>query len=237
MQKNSRVLNTNKIGFTISNAGLKYLGWMCTLAGVVAASQYSAEEMDGLKGVLLLVSYIALPIFGFLTVEGVTHTSDFGKYVGTTLIAAVAAELFYDYVRTGTWFYFIGENAQNVLFSIVIAQLTVYFLKKTEQGKAWGLFLKILLTACGMFWAMLLQCQYSVDIVLYAALVYLLREHKLLRGVTIALIGSFTYFTPFIAVFFITCYSNERGRYNKYLFYILYPAMWMFLAVGKLIGF
>ena len=164
------------------------------------------------------------------------HTSSFRKYCLTTLIAAVIAEPFYDYARFGQWFYFSGDGAQNVLFTIVICQVMLYFLKRTEQGKAWGVAVKIMMIAAGLIWGGILQCHYNGVLILFAAACYLFRDKKFARGAAIIFLSVYTYFTPVIAIFFINRYDGERGGYNKYLFYVLYPVMWILLAFLKLFG-
>lgn len=236
MQQQRRILRQQRPLFSMSNAALKYLGWMCTLAGTAAITLYPADDISTMRMILLLTSYVALPIFAFLTMEGVFHTSSCRKYVLTTLIAAVIAEPFYDYVRTGQWFVFDGESAQNVLFSIAITQVMVYFLKRTEQGKMWGVVLKVMLIVAGLFWTSLARSQYGTALIFFAAICYLCREKKFLRGALIIVLSVYTYYTPVLAIFFINRYDGERGRYNKYLFYVLYPAMWILIAVLKLFG-
>lgn len=236
MQQQRRILRQQKPLFSMSNAALKYLGWMCTLAGTAAITLYPADDISTMRMILLLTSYVALPIFAFLTLEGVFHTSSCRKYVLTTLIAAVIAEPFYDYVRTGQWFVFDGEGAQNVLFSIAITQVMVYFLKRTEQGKMWGVVVKVMMIVAGLFWTSLARSQYGTALIFFAAICYLCREKKFLRGALIVTLSVYTYYTPVLAIFFINRYDGERGRYNKYLFYVLYPAMWILIAVLKLFG-
>ena len=236
MRDQRRILRSQSNQFSMSNAALKYLGWMCTLAGVIAIWSYEADAIDALKMILMLASYIALPIFGFLTVEGVKRTSNFGRYLVLTLAAAVVAEPFYDYVRFGTWFYFSGENAQNVLFTIAVTQVMLYYMNRIQQGKAWGIGLKILLVIAGLFWVAVIQSQYGPQIVIFALICYFVPSNKMLRTALIITYSIATYFTPCIASFFINRYDGERGNYNKLLFYILWPAMWIAMALMRLLG-
>lgn len=236
MQQQQRILRTGKRGFSVSGAALKYLGWMCMLSGVIALTQFPADDTSALKMVLLLTSYIALPIFALITLEGVTHTSSFRMYCLTTLIAAMIAEPFYDYARFGRWFVFTGEGAQNVLFTILICQVMLYFLRRTEQGKLWGVLLKVLMIVAGLIWGGILQCHYNGVLILFAAAIYLCRNKTFIRTAVLIFLSIYSYFTPVIAIFFINRYDGERGRYNKYLFYVLYPAMWIGVAMMKLFG-
>lgn len=237
MQEQRRILRSpQRQGLSISHGTLKIIGLICTAAGAWASVQYAADEISTGRMMLMLLSYVALPIYAFLTVEGVSHTSDFGRYVVRTLIAAVVAEPFYDYARQGTLFYFIGENAQNVLFSILVAQVMLYYLMRVKAVKAWGFALKAVLVLAALFWAALLQGQYGAAVILMSVICYLFKDKKFIRGMCIILLSIATYFSPVVAVFFINRYDGEAPKYNKYFFYAAFVFLWMALAMMRIAG-
>ena len=177
----------------------------------------------------MLLSYVGLPIYAFLTVEGVKHTANMGMYLLRTLIAFLITEPFYDYVRQGTLF-----EAQNVLLSILVTQVMLYYLMKVTADKLWGFALKAILVVAAVFWSAFVQGQYGVAIVLMSAVFYFFRDKKLFWNVGITALSVATYISPVVALLFINHYDGEPPKYNKYFFYAVYPLIWIAFAAMKL---
>lgn len=76
------------------------------------------------------IGRIAYPIFAFMIVEGVTHTSNLKKYMLRLFIFALIAEVPYDMLQTGGVF---SIYHQNVLFTFLISILLILLIKKTED--------------------------------------------------------------------------------------------------------
>ena len=69
-------------------------------------------------------------------------------------------------------------------------------------------------------------------------ILYLLRERKTLSSVwacAFLSISQFSEITGFAAVPLIRAYNGERGNYNKYIFYILYPAHLLILGLAMIL--
>lgn len=69
-------------------------------------------------------------------------------------------------------------------------------------------------------------------------ILYLLRERKTLSSVwacAFLSISQFSEITGFAAVPLIRAYNGERGNYNKYFFYILYPAHLLILGLAMIL--
>lgn len=219
--------------FALTSLHLKLIGWICTLAGAFAVVFFPTDSFESGKMLLLVLSYIAMPIFAFLLVEGVEHTGSLGKYILRTLIAALIAEPFYNFARFGQWLNASGENAQNVLFTLVICQVLLYFLRFVGQEGAWRIILSWVLVLAGAVWATLFATQYGAYLVLITGIFYILREHILTRNIITISISLLWYYTPELGLIPIHFYQGERGSYNKYIFYALYPALWIVLALLK----
>ncbi len=233
MQRNSPVLRPRRKPVETNGLGLKIFGWIFTLAGILSTALYGSGEIDTFKMVLLLLSYVAMPVFSFLVVQGVIHTSDFKKYLLSMLAAAVIAEPFFDYASAGTLF---DMSNQNALFSLAVCQIMAYFMKNQRADTQKGYFLsRALFLVAGIVWAVLLQGQYGVYFVLMSGIFYLFRERKYLRLGSALVFSIGLYYTPEIALIPIEKYNGERGEYPKYLFYALYPAMWVLACVVKLL--
>lgn len=212
---------------------LKVFGWFFTLCGMVAAVLYDGNAIDWLRAVLTFASYLALPIFALLTLEGVRHTQNFGRYFLTTLIAAAVSELFYDYAQFRDWIHVFDENAQNFLFTVALCQIMLYYLMAVKQGKnAW--IIKGIIILAALVWGVMLRSQYAAFMIINVVILYFADDKKWLSHILITLFSIFTMFTPCLSLVLTHRYNGTRGTGNKYFFYALYPAMWFVAAIVKL---
>lgn len=216
---------------------LKGLGWLFTAAGCIALTFFPAESADATKMTLLMMSYLAMPLFSFLLVEGFIHTSDLKRYTLSILVSAMVAEPFYNYACTGNWFVVSGSCGQNPLFALVISLLMLYFMGYLGEGSWTKVVGKIMVMIAAVIWAVMLSVRYGMYIVVVTALFYLLRERKIAKNVVIGIISFPWYITPELSLMLTSKYSGNRQDYNKYLFYAAYPAMWFLAAMVKLIFF
>lgn len=200
---------------------LKSLGLVCTMAGTALALFFDKLDVSTPRMLLQMVSYIAMPIFAFFVSEGVRQTGRFRNYLLRLLGFGLLCEIPFDLVFQGKW-WDIGQ--QNALFSLAIAAMTLYAIRKTEQRGAWGFMLKALVTVAGLLWAVFLQTQYGTYLVMTTVFFYLFRENKPLRYLLIGGYSFISYLTPEIGLIPLAWYNGERGKYPKYLFYILYTA-------------
>lgn len=216
---------------------LKGLGWLFTVAGCIALAFFPAESMEMYKMTLLMMGYLALPLFAFLTVEGFVHTSDLKKYILTMLASAVLAEPFYDYACSGSWLVLSEPCGQNPLFALVLSLVMLYFMEYLGDGSWTKVVGKIMVMIAAVIWGVMLSVRYGMYIVVVTGLFYLLRQRKVLQNVIIAVISIPWYITPELSLLFTSKYSGSRQDHNKYLFYAAYPAMWLVAVVIKLIIF
>ena len=67
-----------------------------------------------------------------------------------------------------------------------------------------------------------------------AAVFYLLRKNPKAMLITTLVVGTVLKVTGGLSALLIHRYNGEQGNYSKYLFYALYPVMWVVLALIKL---
>lgn len=218
---------------SLNGLTLKFLGWVCTLCGAIGMTFFPD---GGLGSVLKLVSYLAMPIFGFLLVEGFRCSENLERYMVSMAVAAVISEPFYDYACNGVWLDFSEMNGQNFLCALFLCQVELFFLNYlggTRRGKT---FQSVALILGSMLWAYFLNIRCGMYMALIVGLFYMLRDRPKACNIAVAVVSIPWYFTPELALLPISRYNEERGAYNKYIFYALYPAMWAVLAVIKMLA-
>lgn len=214
---------------------------------ILHVSDYTAEDLNalmsadgqimlwaGIGSVGSVIGVLGIPIFAYLLVQGVEHTSDLRRYALSVLVFAVISEVPYDLAMTEqVW----NWSEQNSLWTVFIALVMLWLMKRFQGSGTVPLILGFLFVAAGCFWAIFLRCKFGAGFVLITAVLYLLREH---RGVSFGLgaLVSLIYATAPLGFVPVAMCSGERqdmGK-RKYTFYVLYPAMFiLFVVWGKLI--
>lgn len=218
----------------LNSLQLKWIGYAMTLFGAVGITFFSGEGQETIRLILEFISYPAIAIFVFLMVEGYEHTEDRRKYTLQLLLSAVAAEPFYDFACIGKWLDFGASNGQNFLFALVMCQLIIVFLKTAERGRKLKGFMIVCLVLAIPFWAILFNIRFSGLAMLLTVIFYLLRKNPKAMLVSTLVVGTVLKVTAGLSALLIHVYNGQRGSYSKHLFYALYPAMWLILAMVKL---
>lgn len=213
---------------------LKLIGYAMTLFGAVGITFFSGEGQETTRRILEYISYPAIAIFSFLLVQGCEHTDDRRRYTLQLALSAIAAEPFYDFACTGKWLDYNAANGQNFLFALLMCQLILVFLKTAERSEKFKGFMIVSLFLAIPFWAMLTNIRFSGIAMILTAVFYLLRKKPKAMLISTLVIGTVLTWTAGFSALFIHGYNGERGSYNKHLFYALYPAMWVVLALIKL---
>lgn len=208
--------------------------------GMLAVNQDSPAALRQLmlgREICGILGSIAFPIFCFLIVEGFLHTRDRGRYGRQVLWFALISEIPYNLAHYRTGF---SPRLQNVMFTLACAILTLLLISKAEERWAeqkavrWGMTAAAI--AAGMVMAYLIRGEYVFLGPLAASLVYLLRGRGKLR---VAGLAPLLVVSPWVvlAVPFLLLYNGERGRGNKWFFYIFYPAHFLvFAALTAAVG-
>jgi len=115
-----------------------------------------------------------------------------------------------DGVEKAFWGGVVNIQHQNVMWSLLICVIMLYFMKKYRDFSV--VFAGI---ACAIAWG--IKCDYEYYGPLAVACMYLLRERTLYKNIATALIFSFEPAAIF-ALIPINMYNGEKGRSLKYLF-------------------
>lgn len=185
----------------------------------------------GIASVAEIVGMIAIPIYAYLLVQGVEHTSSIGKYALSVLIFAVISEVPYDlavYGRVWSW------ESQNPLWAVFIALVSLCLMKYVEGRGAVSYALGVVAALGGCLWAILINCKFGWGFVFIAAVLFLLRKWR-----TISLIAgvgaSLVYITAAMGFILISMCNGERREdeswVSKYAYYAYYPIMLLLMAL------
>lgn len=187
----------------------------------LAASYYLSayENLYTVSYAFHIIGRMAFPLFVFLVVEGVHHTGNFRRYLGSMLGFAVLAEIPYNLMYGGKIF---APGGQNTLFTLVLCMIAVYAIEKLRgRWLSAGAIVAVCTLSAG-----LLNVDYGFKAVIMACIMEVLFEKKVLGfSLGCAFMGLFNpwEFCCLAAAPLIKLYNGERGLKLKYMFYIYYP--------------
>lgn len=166
-----------------------------------------------------IIGRLAFPIFAYVLVEGFCYTKDIHKYMLRLLIFALISEVPFDLATKGKVF---SLESQNVMFTLLLGILMLYFYLKTRSlvGKCMLLILFLLI-------AEFCRVDYSSMGLAMIWVFYLLRDEKLQKtiGITIInliLMGGVQAFGA-LAMVPISLHNRRQGIRAKWLFGLFYP--------------
>ena len=198
-----------------------------------------------------IIGRVAFPIYCFLIVEGLKHTSNIKKYLLRLLIFAFLSEIpfdfaFYDPMNTSEHF-----NHQNVFFTLFIGLLVIaimdylqkYFtdkyLRNNNDNKYLVLLeiLNLVILFIGCVFAFVLNTDYSFVGVLSIWAFYKFKDKFTMLFIALALLNylyGFPQVLAVLALIFIKQYNGQKGKEaNKFLFYGFYPIHLIVLSIVK----
>ena len=209
-----------------------------------------AENQDMIYTVYEWMRYIgrmAFPIYCFLLVEGFLHTRNVAKYAGRLALFALLSEIPFDLAIAGQWW---AMEYSNVFFTLAFGLLVVWALSYIEkfhefwQEKKWEPILGRILTLSaglivivgfGAFAEMVLHTDYGLGGIVAIAVLYLLREQKMIAFagcvMVLTVITGDIEILALAMLYPIMQYDGTRGKNMKYIFYAFYPAHLLILAL------
>ena len=120
---------TAPVRWDLSAAALHLIAMTLMLMDHLWATLLPAQEW------LTCAGRLAYPIFAFLAVEGYFHTHDFKKYALRMLLFAGIAEVPFDLMYGGTWFYPVH---QNVIWTLLMGLLGIHLMERARKTqKTW----------------------------------------------------------------------------------------------------
>lgn len=175
----------------------------------------------------IIIGRLSFPIFCFLIIEGFLYTHNVKKYIGRLALFAIISEIPFDLAFSGE---FIAWGYQNVFFTLLIGLLVITGFRFVEQKREWNkvlrLFLYLIIIAAGCAAATYLKTDYSMIGVLTIVVMYLFKENKMgaaCVGCGTLTLMSLTEITTFLSLIPIYLYNKERGKGNRWFFYVFYP--------------
>ncbi|MGM9661498.1 MAG: TraX family protein [Oscillospiraceae bacterium] len=155
----------------ISSFTLHILAMALMLCDHLWATLFPAQEW------LTCVGRMAFPIFAFMIAEGYFRTSNVRKYMGRLLIFAILSEVPFNLLYGSSVIY---PFHQNVLWTFLLALLSMALIDKARAAKKWWLTaLTVLLTVLGdLLLGTIAMVDYLGAGVLTVLVFYFFREKK-----------------------------------------------------------
>lgn len=232
----------------LSSFRLKVIGdvllTVSSLGSTVLERALGMDAGAGLAGMTVLVvceivSWIAIPIFAWLLVQGYEHTSNVGMYALRLTALAVVSEIPYDLSTSGRM---VDWSSQNPVFGLVFALLMLMVMDWAKRFSGGARRAVIVLAAVSaLLWVLVLrigvrQKMVNVGLLLIAfVLVFrLLRARENTMMFAAGLIGAMAFVFPAIGVVVLHLRNDELGYshpWTRWAFYAFYPVM-MLACVG-----
>ena len=180
--------------------------------------------------VLQAVETVAVPIFVFLLVEGLQHTSNFQKYVLRVAGLALLSEIPFDLAMNGK---VIDLSSQNPVFGLLLCMAMVALFRRFAGKKL----ICVIMALAGIAWALMLKIDHGIPVVLMFCVVYLFRHKKMFMGFSgmaaAALCSGISIFylaapMGFLATHF---YNGEPGNSSRVVNYLFYPVSLLAIAL------
>lgn len=182
---------------------------------------------------------IAFPLFAFMIGEGYAHTKDLQKYCKRLLIAGIISQIPFMYFRS-----LVGEwRMLNVMFTLLLGIAAITIFDKFEKKYYISLPAVLLFALIGQ----IIKVDYGAYGVLMVFVLYLARNHKILRIFALVILNLIYYFNIVIVSFsmqslisymfttlpaiLLVFYNGKLGRKMKYIFYMFYPVHMIILYI------
>lgn len=230
----------------ITNAHLKIIASISMFIdhfGAIFIFQLIQNQNDvfyfEIYSLLRIIGRIAFPIYCFLLIEGFIHTKNVFKYWLRLLLFALISEIPFDLAFNHTIIEFYSNN---VFFTLCIGLLTIFVLSKIEniyqyfkdRCNKYLLMIGCILLGVGCILILgnicetYLMSDYGMSGVFCIVCMYLFRSNILvgyILGVlmTVILNQSWLQIYALFGLLFVLMYDGEKGKINKYFFYLFYP--------------
>lgn len=230
---------------------LRVVGWFFLIGGVVGQMMQAwlvAQAGDGalldllesnsglmtmatVAMMLSVLEYLAVPIFAFLLVEGVIHTSHFGKYFLRVAALALICQLLYGLRNAGP----------NPVFALVMAMIMLYFFRQFSKKGVGSVLIRITAVLGCLMWSLMLSIPHGAACVLITAALWLLKDKQYFRtfgGFTVTILCSIfspAYAAASISFLILHFYNGERGKSLRAVSYLFYPLLLAVAAAVQLL--
>ncbi len=175
----------------------------------------------------------AVPIFAFLLVDGVLHTSNFGRYCLRVTAMALASELPFNLADGGK---LLDLSSRNPALGLVMGLILLHYYQRFAGTGVKALLAKGGLTLCAILWCSMLRIEYGGSLVFVVAVMWACWNKPLMRniaGATASLVcslNSLFFMASPMGVLAVHFYNGEKGEENRLVNYLAYPVL--LLALG-----
>ncbi len=239
--------------FDISSAGLHILAMGLMLCDHLWGTIVPGSEW------LTCLGRLAFPIFGFLIVDGYTHTRDLKKYVQRLFVFALLSEIPIDLMIGSRVFYPIH---QNVLWTFLLGIALIRWNEKAKAAPVWRRLLRAASSvAVGLILGTVTMVDYFGPGVVTVLVFYFFREKKwqnlllqilALYWLNVELLGGYSYVVELFgrevwiaqqgfalfALIPIWLYRGRQGHRStafRYFCYGFYPVHMLILGLLKMV--
>lgn len=221
----------------LTGADLKYIAIFAMLLSHISQTGYLymfGENFYQMAASFTIIGRLAMPIFCFFTVQAIIFSKDIKKYFLRMLTFAIISEIPFDLAFSRNAF---DWTHQNVIFTLLIAGLTIFAMDNIWKGKSHYIIKVIAMLAIGFlgsYIAEFMKTDYGAKGVFAIILLYLTKNNKILTLLALLWAFRFEFYMPgafpamtygfvYLSIPLILLYNGQRGRQNKWLFYIFYP--------------
>lgn len=215
--------------------------------GLLHLDQLSAQElldqMQSSQGAMVAasisillqaVSTCCVPIFAFSLIEGFTHTSNVSKYLLRLGLLAVVSEIPFDLVFSGK---LIDPTRQNPVLAMVLGIILLYFYRQYSGKTAQNILIKLVVTLAAVLWCGMIRIDNGLPFLVMLSVLWFSRKKVMYRnvfGITAAALCSL--YSPYflaspMGLMVIHFYNGEKGKENRLLRYLAYPALLLVVGV------
>lgn len=186
--------------------------------------------------VLQFVLACAIPIFSFLLVEGVRHTSSMKKYFLRVAGVAVLSEIPFNLAMSGKW---LDLDSRNPVFGILLALVMLYIYRYYAGLGIKNVLIKIVVLIVAIFWVEMLRIHEGAAVAVMVSVLWALRNKRAFQvlagcaAMFVCTIFSLFYLVAPLMFMMVHFYNGEPGEDNKLMNYLAYPAI---LLVIGLVG-
>lgn len=224
------VLQNRMLGMTDGSAPL-----LDTLSSMPNGMLYATLAL-----VFQLVETCAVPLFCFLLVEGVVHTSDFMKYMTRIALLAVASEIPYNLAYGGK---LLDLGSRNPAFGLLLCMVMIYLYQRFSQKSVMNNLIKAVVTVAAIIWAGMLGIEHGNCCVLIVAVLWAFRSKPIYRNIAgctatvVCTLFSMFYLAAPMSFLIIHFYNGERGESSRQLDYLVYPVALAVIGIASMLLF
>lgn len=208
----------------MTSAKLKYIAiitmFIDHIGEFIFSDLYGFDSMEYM--ICKIIGRIAFPIFAFLLVEGLKKTKNKKKYFFNLLIFALISEIPFDLAVSGKY---IDFEQQNIFFTL-LTNLTILYI--IDKIKIKNVNIKILFELFIVTFFSIVSFYFKFDYLFFAPWIIYTYYKFYGNKKILFLVSELSFFFEFdslvhIGNILIYLYNGERGKQNKYFFYLFYP--------------